>query len=69
MNPEQANGGIITVSAPAPTPNTILATDTHIGKLNRRELSQISQTVVSGIFIHNEGDVLHMLGAEPPRHD
>ena len=40
----------------------------HIGKLNSGKLSQIGQAVMSSIFVHDQGDVLHMLGAEPPRH-
>ena len=42
---------------------------THIGKLNGGKLPQIGQTVVSSVFIYDEGDVLHVFGAEPPRHD
>lgn len=41
---------------------------THIRKLNRRQLSEIRQTVVSSVLIHNEGDILHVLGTEPARH-
>ena len=41
---------------------------TYIGELDRSQLAQIRKTIMSCIFIDNEGDVLHWLGTEPFRH-
>ena len=42
---------------------------TYIRKLNDTHLSKITETVVSGIFIDNQGDVLHRFRTEPTSHD
>ena len=48
--------------------DAILYLLTYICKLNGPKLSKIRKTIVGGIFIHNDGDVLHRLGTEPFRH-
>lgn len=48
-----------------PTNQLPASNETYIGKLDRSQLSKIRETIMSRIFIDNEGDVLHWLGTEP----
>jgi hypothetical protein len=41
---------------------------TYITELNYAQLSEVGQTVMCGILVHNEGDILHGLGTEPASH-
>ncbi|MGK3736895.1 MAG: hypothetical protein ACI8RD_003654 [Bacillariaceae sp.] len=41
---------------------------TYIGELDYTQLSKVTQTVMSSILIHDEGDILHGFGTEPFRH-
>ena len=41
---------------------------TYICELENSELSKVRQTVVRGVLVHNEGDILHRLRTEPLRH-
>lgn len=41
---------------------------TYVGELNNANLSEVSETIVRGIFVHNDGDVLHRLRTKPFRH-
>jgi hypothetical protein len=41
---------------------------TYITELNYTQLSEVGQTVMCGILVHNEGDILHGLGTEPASH-
>jgi hypothetical protein len=43
-------------------------TGTYITELNYTQLSEVGQTVMCGILVHNEGDILHGLGTEPASH-
>mmetsp|Transcript_11894 Transcript_11894/g.24596 ORF Transcript_11894/g.24596 Transcript_11894/m.24596 type:complete len:167 (-) Transcript_11894:46-546(-) len=41
---------------------------TYIGELDNTKTAKVGQAVVRGVLIDDEGDVLHLLGAEPPSH-
>mmetsp|Transcript_12256 Transcript_12256/g.29957 ORF Transcript_12256/g.29957 Transcript_12256/m.29957 type:complete len:304 (+) Transcript_12256:1910-2821(+) len=41
----------------------------EVRELDGRELPEVGEAVVGGVLVHDEGDVLHVLGAEPARHD
>ena len=41
---------------------------TYVGELNDAEATEVSEAIVGGILVDNEGDVLHLLGAEPLHH-
>ena len=41
---------------------------TYVGELNDAEASEVGEAVMGGILVDDEGDVLHLLGAEPPNH-
>ncbi len=40
----------------------------EIRELYRGETTEIGQAIVGGVLVHDEGDVLHVLGTEPARH-
>ena len=41
---------------------------TYVGELNDAEATEVGEAIVGGILVDNEGDVLHLLGAEPLHH-
>ena len=41
---------------------------TYVGELNDAEASEVGEAVVGSILVDDEGDVLHLLGAEPLHH-
>lgn len=41
---------------------------TYVGELNNAEASKVGEAVMGGILVDNEGDVFHLLGAEPLHH-
>jgi hypothetical protein len=43
--------------------------NTHVSELNDAHLSKVRQTVMRGIFVHNQRNVLHRLGTKPTSHD
>ena len=40
----------------------------EIRELYGRETSEVGEAIVGGVLVHDEGDVLHVLGPEPARH-
>ncbi|EJK56613.1 hypothetical protein THAOC_23464, partial [Thalassiosira oceanica] len=42
--------------------------NSQVRELNCRQLPEVSEAVMGGVLVDNEGDILHMLGAEPPSH-
>jgi hypothetical protein len=41
---------------------------TYISELNDPHLAEFGKTVMSGILVYDEGDILHRLGTEPSGH-
>lgn len=41
---------------------------TYVGELNDAEASEVGEAVMGGILVDDEGDILHLLGAEPLHH-
>lgn len=38
---------------------------TYVGELDHTQLAEIGKTIMSGVFVHNQGDILHRLGTKP----